>query len=150
MTVEPVDARRLYIPGLAGLYEAVTPYGYDLMRVVFGLMLMPHGYEKLFQGKPPVQRMVDLHLPNPALWAYWIGTLEFFGGALLAVGLFTRIIAVMFAVEMAVICFGVLWPTYAFAARGFEYPLMMGIFAIGFACGGGGRHSIDRLIGREF
>lgn len=150
MTVEPVDSRRLYFPGLAGLYEAVTPYGYDFMRVVFGLMLMPHGYEKLFQGKPPVQRMVDLHLAFPEIWAYWIGALEFFGGALLAIGLFTRIVAAMFTVEMAVISFFVLWPVYGFASKGYEFSLMMGIFALGFACGGGGRHSVDRLIGREF
>jgi putative oxidoreductase len=151
MSVDSIDSRRLYIPGLAGLYEAVTPLAYSFMRIVFGIMLMwPHGYEKLFLGKPPVQRMVDLHLPYPEAWAYWIGTLEFCGGALLALGLFTRIVAAMFTVEMAVISFLVLWPTYAFAAKGFEYSLMMGIIALGFACGGGGRHSVDRLLGREF
>lgn len=151
MTDEPVDSRRLLIPGLAPLYEAVTPLGYSFMRAVFGIMLMmPHGYEKIFLGKPPVPRMVQLHLPYPEIWAYWIGCLEFFGGALLALGLFTRIIAVMFTVEMAVISFLVLWPVYAFANKGFEYALMMGIFAAGFACGGGGRYSLDRLIGREF
>jgi putative oxidoreductase len=150
MTDEAVDRKRLLIPALAPLYEAVTPLGYSFMRAVFGIMLMmPHGYEKIVQGKLPVQRMIDLHLPYPTLFAYWIGSLEFFGGALLALGLFTRLIAAMFTVEMAVISFLVLWPVYGFSSKGYEYALMMGLFALGFACGGGGRYSLDRLIGRE-
>ena len=40
MTDTPVDARRLLIPALAPLYEAVTPLGYSFMRAVFGIMLM--------------------------------------------------------------------------------------------------------------
>ena len=34
--------------------------------------------------------------------------------------------------------------------KGFEYPLMWGIVALAFVILGGGRYSIDALIGREF
>ena len=82
--------------------------------------------------------------------AYWIGILEFFGGLMLALGLFTRIVGAMIAIEMAVISFVVLWPNWEWSHRGMEYPLMMGIFALAMSFRGGGRYSLDRMIGREF
>jgi putative oxidoreductase len=94
--------------------------------------------------------MIKMGLPMPVLWAWWIGILEFAGGLLLAVGLFTRIVAAMFVLEMAVICSFVLWPNYGWTNRGIEYPMMMGTFALAMVLRGGGAPSLDRRIGREF
>ena len=151
MSQTSIDQPTVWFPGLAGLYAAVTPYAWPLMRVALGLILMPHGYAKLFGTDLPgvTQRMVVLGMPDPYVWAIWIGILEFFGALMLAVGLFTRVVAAMIAVEMAVICFLVLWPNWGWTNHGIEYSLMMGLFALGFALGGGGRCSLDRLIGRE-
>ena len=152
MVDQDVGSGRLYIAGLAPLYARLAPLSYPLMRCCLGLMLVPHGFGKLFLADLPhtVPNMVKMGLPMPVLWAYWIGILEFFGGLLLAVGLFTRIVAAMIAVEMAVICFFVLWPNYGWTNRGIEYPLMMGIFALAMFLRGGGPLSLDRRIGREF
>jgi putative oxidoreductase len=146
-----IDRRRLLVPSLAGLYELVSPLSYTLMRVTLGLVLMPHGVMKLFFDDAPnaAKRMVALGLPNPMAWAYFIGALEFFGGAMLAVGLLTRIAAAGIAIQMAVISFLVLWPNWFWGNRGIEYPVMMMLFALAFAFGGGGRYSLDRLIGKE-
>jgi len=75
---------------------------------------------------------------------------EFFGGILLALGLFTRIVAAAFVIEMAVISFAVLYPNWSWGRRGMEYALFMGIVALAIFFRGGGRWSLDRLIGREF
>ena len=49
---------------------------------------------------------------------------------MLAVGLFTRIVAAAIAIETAVISFGVLWPVWGWAKHGMEYALLMGILAL--------------------
>src|SRR5258708_15771839 len=48
MSDEAIDARRLVVPSVAGLYEACAPYSHTLVRVALGLVLMPHGINKLF------------------------------------------------------------------------------------------------------
>ena len=51
---------------------------------------------------------------------------------------------------MAGISFGVLYPNWSWGKRGMEYALFMGIVAFAILLRGGGRYSLDRLIGREF
>ena len=69
---------------------------------------------------------------------------------MLAVGLFTRIVAAAIAIETAVISFGVLWPVWGWAKHGMEYALLMGILALAILFRGGGRYSVDYYVGREF
>lgn len=149
-------APRLYIPGLAGLYAGLQPYGYPVMRFAAGAILLPHGWGKLFG---PAAAGTALHLlgpwgfPAPLAWAYFLGALEFFGGGMLALGLFTRPIAAMLAVEFVIITFGVsFWHGFAFSATGggYEYPLVLLALYVGIFMRGSDRCSIDRMIGREF
>jgi putative oxidoreductase len=123
---------------------------WPVMRIGFGLILAVHGYGKLFGDDLPnvVKRMVALGLPAPSLWAWWIGILEFAGALMLALGLFTRVVASLFVIEMAVICY-VLAPHWEWTDHGMEYALMMGIFALGFALRGGGTFSLDHMMGRD-
>jgi putative oxidoreductase len=143
-------APRLYIPGLAGLYTGLQPYGYPVMRFAAGATLIPHGWAKLFG---PLAATIATHIftpwgfPAPLALAYFIGVLEVVGGAMLALGLFTRIIAAMLVVEFAVITFAVLLP------QGFgryEFSLVMLVMYIGILMRGSDRCSLDRMIGREF
>ncbi len=152
MIDEGVDRQRLIVPGMAEFYERWAPLAYMLMRVGLGLILVPHGFNKVFFNDAAVasKRMVALGLPAPMAWAYFIGALELFGGLALALGLFTRVVAAAIAIEMAVISFLVLWPNWFWTSRGIEYTLLMMLLAIGFFLRGGGKYSLDRLIGREF
>jgi uncharacterized membrane protein YphA (DoxX/SURF4 family) len=78
-----------------------------------------------------------------------IGLLEFVGGLLLALGLFTRPIAAAVAVFMAV-ALVVHWPAgYAWNAGGWEMPLFWGLIALALVIRGGGALSLDRALGRE-
>jgi hypothetical protein len=43
---EAADRNRLFIPSLAPFYAGIEPYLYPFMRVVVGLMMVPHGIEK--------------------------------------------------------------------------------------------------------
>jgi putative oxidoreductase len=147
-----VDRKRLYVPGAAGLYERLAPLAYPLIRIALGLILVPHGYAKLFldDAVPASRNFANFGWAYPLAWAYFIGALEFFGGLLLAVGLFTRLVAAAFVVEMAVICFAVLYPSWSWGRRGMEYALFMGIVALAILFRGGGRYSLDHKLGREF
>jgi len=146
---------RLVFPGLSPLYRRLAPYGYALLRAAGGLIMMPHGAPKLFGSFAPILAknvLAPLGFPAPLAWAYWLGTLEVFGGAMLALGLFTRPLAAMFAVESAIIALFVAWPKgwfYSAPGGGFEYPLMLFVIFLVILVHGGGRLALDRIIGWE-
>ncbi len=123
------SSQKLIWPGLAALYEKLAPCGYGLMRFAAGAVVVYHGYAKLFLGfaGPVAQNVLaPLGLPAPLAWAYWLGVLELVGGAFLAIGLLTA------------------------PRGGWEFPALLTLLYIGILFRGGGRCSVDRLIGREF
>lgn len=156
MTDQAIDSKRLFVPSLARLYESLSPYTEVIVRFTIGVMMMPHGYGKLFG---PVATGIATRLftpwglPAPLAIAYALGVLEFVGGACLALGLFTRPIAALFAIEFAVITFAVhLKNGFGFSAPGggYEFPLLVLILMIAIAIRGSGRCALDRLVGKEF
>ena len=42
--------KRLVFPVLANLYKPFAPYSYAFMRFCTGVIMVPHGYAKLFEG----------------------------------------------------------------------------------------------------
>jgi len=68
---------------------------YSLLRIVAGLLFLCHGAQKLF-GFP-----VPMPEGAPAFIVYFAGSIEFFGGLLIAVGLFTNWAAFLCAGQMA-------------------------------------------------
>jgi putative oxidoreductase len=146
-----VDRKKLFVPGVARLYEILAPLSYTLIRFSLGVFLIPHGYAKLFQDDAVAasRNFVNFGWSYPLAWAYFIGALEFFGGIMLAIGLLTRVVAAAFVIEMSVISFGVLWPVWSWGRRGMEYALLMGIVSLAIMVRGGGRYSVDHYIGRE-
>ena len=77
--------------------ERLAPYVLSIMRIVVALLFFEHGLSKLlgFPQQPT---------PPPELFslAWFSGAMEFAGGALAAVGLFTRAAAFIMSGEMAV------------------------------------------------
>lgn len=152
MANDTVDPSRLIFPGVAKLYGKFSPYSSTLVRVGLGLVLFAHGVNKLFFGDAATaaNTMAKLGLAPPLAWAWFIGAVEFFGGAMLILGLFTRVAALAFFVEMAVIAFGVLWPKWFWGGRGMEFVVLMGIVALAVFFRGGGPLSLDRRMRKEF
>lgn len=149
----PFDAAepRPYIPALRRLYAPLDQLAWPIVRVTTGALLIPHGWGKLSGDMTQVAAGFAKAGLEPALfWAWYIACLEFFGGILLVLGLFTRPVAVLVVGFMAVAAFYVHWPNgFMWTARGFEYPLMWGLMALAVAIKGGGPLSLDRRIGRE-
>jgi len=142
---------RLVFPWAGAIYEPLKPYAYPLVRIWMGANLMPHGYEKLFPaGAAKTANNPVLHwFFDPVIAAYFIGGVEFFGGLMLVLGLFTRLAAGAIAIEMFVISFFVLWPVWPWVNRGMEFAIFMMIVCISIFIRGGGKCSLDNLLPKE-
>jgi putative oxidoreductase len=113
-----------------------------LTRVVFAFLFACHGAQKLFGafGGHPM-------LHNP--WTLAAGLLEFGGGILVGLGLFTRPVAFVLCGEMAVAYFkahfpGGFWPIQN---KG-ELAVVYCFFFLYLAVRGAGKMSIDGLRGK--
>jgi len=119
-----------------------SPRLLSILRIVSAFLFMPHGAQKLFgvlvaPGREPVELFSLMGLA---------GMLEFFGGLLLLLGLFTRPVAFILSGQMAVAYF------MAHAPKGFWPILNRGELAVFYffvflylATAGGGPWSLDRL-----
>ncbi|MBI1201439.1 MAG: DoxX family membrane protein [Rhodopseudomonas sp.] len=149
------SSARPLIPALASITNALSPLAEPLVRVTIGLMLVPHGAQKLFgwfggYGVEATGQFFATKLGLPASLALLAGLIEFFGGLFLAVGLLTRPVAALVFGMMAVAVITVHIPAgYFWTDGGYEYPLMWGIVALAYVIRGGGRYSVDALIARE-
>lgn len=147
-----INSNKLIIPALGGIYEALSPFTWPMVRVTAGLLLIPHGYAKLFGGglEGTAGFMDSLGLAPGLFWAWVVALLEFVGGIMLAAGFLTRPIAAMVVGFMAVAAFYVHWGSGFFWNQGgFEYPLFWGIVSLAILIRGGGEYSVDRKLSRE-
>src|SRR5262249_9320848 len=149
-----IDRKRLIFPALGDLYDSIAPYSYAIIRFCAGAIVIYHGYMKLFAGfaRPVAQNVLTpLGFPAPTAWAYFLGVLEFFGGPALALGVLTRPLALMFTVEFGIITYWHGGHGYFFSSPrgGWEFPLLLTIIYAAIFFRGGGRCSIDRMLGKE-
>jgi len=144
---------KLVFPVLGSLYKTFSPYSYSFMRFATGAVLLPHGIQKIFFRTiaASTQTIAAKGLPFPELLAYLTFFAESVAAACLAIGLLTRIAAAMIGIEMLVIVFVFLWQYgYFWTDRGYEYALLWLLLCVAIFFRGGGKYSVDRLIGREF
>ena len=128
---------------LNSLYTQWTPRLLSVLRIIAGVLFMAHGSQKLF-GFPPGQRTGTPQLLSLAGAA---GILEFFGGLLILLGLFTRPVAFILSGQMAVAYFMVhaprgFWPI----ANGGELAVLYCFLFLYLAAAGGGPWSLDRTL----
>jgi putative oxidoreductase len=136
------------------LNDRLLSIGYALARVWFALLILPSGYEKMFeQGAARIAagNVLKTGFQPPMFWAWVVACLEFFGMILLALGLGTRLVAFMMAIELGVIVVTIQAPNgWFWTARGTEFAFILFLVCLAFVLGGGGRYSLDRRLGREF
>ena len=129
--------------------EKLKPRSLLLLRFALGAIFVYHGYPKLFtHTRESMQGFV--HMGFPGYFAYISGVIEFFGGLMLAAGLFTRIAALLLAGEMVV----ALWHVHGLfiaprEVQNYEFPLILAAACFALATLGPGLVSFDHLIFRE-
>ena len=144
------------VPPLAPLYRTLSPITEPALRIAAGLFLVPHGAQKLFgwfggYGLEATGQFFEQQLgySNGLLAAAAAGSVEFFGGLLLAIGFLTRLSAGATAVLLAAALLVHLPNGFFWTEGGYEYPLLWLIVILTYAVKGGGRYSIDGLIQKE-
>ena len=153
MTTDRTPPERLFIPALAGLYDRLSGFTYPLVRVIAGLWLMPHGAQKLFGGNAEgfAGYFAKIGIEPALPLVYLAGSVEFFGGFLLAIGLLTRPAAVAVCVLLFVAIFKVHMANGFFITNGgYEYAMMWMFLSLSIAIRGGGPLSVDARLGKEF
>ena len=119
-----------------------APYLLSILRIVAALLFFEHGTQKLL-GYPPGQPYTGF--PNFSLLGI-AGMLEFVGGLLLLVGLFTRPTAFIMSGEMAIGYFRAHLPRNFFPILNMgEITVMLCFFFLFLSASGAGPWSLDRL-----
>lgn len=129
-----------------------TSIGLLLLRIVLGVVFIAHGVQKVWiNGIPATQEgFTGMGVPMPEVAAIVVAALEIGGGALLVVGLGTRIVAALLAVNMGVALVLVHLSAGFFASDGgYEFVLTLGVAALALAFTGPGRLAVDAAFRRR-
>jgi putative oxidoreductase len=118
-------------------------HAYAATRVVVGALFACHGAQKLFGVLGGTSELGD---PEGML----AGTIEFFGGSLVALGLFASVAAFIASGEMAIAYFMAharigFWPIQ----NGGEWAVFYCFFFLYVATQGSGRFSLDSVFRRH-
>ena len=141
---------RLLIPALAPLYGALAPVTGPLIRAVAGGSLAIHGFPILFGDTAATAKFLAGVGFSGLYWVYLIGLVEFVCGLCLALGFLTRLVAIPIIGFLVIAIVTYHWQFgFHWENRGIEYPLFWSIVVLRFLVHGGGRYSVDGMIGRE-
>jgi putative oxidoreductase len=142
------------------LLETDSDYLGTILRVGLGLVILPHGAQKLLGwfGGPGLGGTVDFFsqaLGVPAVLTLLVIAAEFFGALGLIVGLFSRVAAAGIALVMLGAVAFVHLPNGYFmnwsgtqGGEGFEYHILAVAIAVAVMIKGSGAFSLDRQLAR--
>lgn len=145
----PVDRNRLIVPQVAPLYSAGHESVETILRVVAGLLLVTHGYGKIMNPFGAVGMVEGLGFYPGVFWSPLLAATEFFGGILVAIGLFTRPASLAAAIVLLVTVYfhGIV---KAEGLGGAEKSILWTTIFIFFAIRGGNSHSVDARLKKVF
>ena len=125
------------------------PWGITILRIVVGLTFFMHGQQKLFDnGIDGVEQFFGSQgIPLPGLSAVVVTLLETVGGLALIIGLFTRLIALLLAIDNLVATLVVHLGNGFFAGDGgVELTLLLLAANIALILAGPGALAVDNLL----
>jgi putative oxidoreductase len=143
MQLRQSTSRPAEIPATRSSTARYAPYVLSIVRIVVSLLFFEHGTSKIL-GFPGDALASDFSLH------WWSGAIEFAGGLLLTLGLFSRLSAFVMCGEMAFAYFlsHALQSFFPQLNRGDAAVLFCFIFLY-FAFAGPGPWSLDALIARR-
>src|SRR5262245_3059448 len=155
-------SQSLIFPALGPIYQCLAPWAEAALRAVVGLWLVPHGLRNTFgffpttgvrsNSIPALAAQLDRDGYRPGkIWAPAISGVPLIGGPIPPRRLFTRPAA--FAILMFLLVTNIeRWRVgkYFWNQLGLEYTVMWTVATFYFLVVGGGRISLDHLIGRAF
>ncbi len=145
----PVDRNRLIVPQLRPVYAAGYETVETVLRVVAGVLLVTHGYGKIINPFGAVGMVESLGFYPGVFWSPLLSATEFFGGILVAVGLFTRPAAFAAMIVLLVTVY-FHWIVKAEGLGGAEKSILWAAIFLFFSIRGGNRQSVDGRLGKVF
>ena len=124
-------------------------WGLTVLRLIVGIVFVVHGGQKLFlMGFGGVAGFLgSLGVPAPGLFAVVVTLVELLGGLALILGLFTRVAAILIAIDMLVAILAVHLPNGFLASNnGIEFPLVLLSSCVALAVAGPGEAAADRAL----
>ncbi len=127
-----------------------SDFGLLLARVIVGVLLFAHGYQKLFEigvANFGDVFLEQLGIPLPGLAAWIVALVEFAGGLALILGLLSRVVALLATILLVVeillvkLPVGLIAPVEGGPAAELDLALIAGLLV--FLLVGPGRYSVD-------
>lgn len=128
--------------------DRLQPLALVVMRLALGLIMVAHGYHKVFGGLHPYAQFVS-SLGIPSWLGYVSAVVEFFGGILVLAGFFTRATAFAICIDLAVALWRVHWHNGLMGSPdrpGYEFPLAAATLAFALIFFGAGPISLDHVL----
>lgn len=149
MTELTTNRPRLIVPSLGSLYAALHESAETILRVAAGLLLVTHGYGKILNPFGASGMVESLGFYPGAFWSPLLAATEFFGGILIAIGLFTRpaAFAAMIVLAVTVYFHGIVQGE---GLMGAEKSILWTLIMFFFVIRGANSHSVDAKLGRQF
>src|SRR3989344_4731759 len=109
-------------------------YGPTLLRLVLGAIFLAHGYQKLAgdsEGRAKFAGWLESMKFRPGkFWAWFVALVEFLGGVLLVIGLWTQLVALILAVQFLVILFWVQRGKPFISGWEFDFLILFALLAL--------------------
>ena len=112
-----------------------------ILRVVFGLIFVAHGWPKLRNLKGASENFNMMGFKPGALWGTIVAIVETFGGLAIILGIATEIAAILLAFDMVV---ATIWKISRGQklVGGFEFEILLITVGLALATLGGGVYSL--------
>jgi putative oxidoreductase len=120
------------------------PLALLVLRIVLGAVMIAHGYHKVFGGMDKTVHFIS-SLGLPGWTAYLSAYTEFFGGILVIVGLFTRIVGAAILIDMLVAIAKVHWKNGLTGQGGYEFPMSLAAISFALILFGAGPIALDAI-----
>lgn len=132
--------KRIFSPDPWMIQEGLT-----LIRIISGLLMAYHGWEVFDNAKMEEYAKWESFnsYASPAIMVYIGKAAELIAGALLTLGLFTRIAAAILIVTMLYICFKVGNGRFWYED---QHPFLFVLLGLIYFFAGGGKYSIDSIL----
>ncbi len=125
--------------------DRLQPLALLVMRLSLGVIMVAHGYQKVFGGlHHHAQFVASLGLPA---WSGYVSSFtEFLCGLMILTGFFSRLAAFAICIDLAVAIWKVHWHNGLTGNGGVEFPLAAATLAFALIFFGAGPISLDHIL----